>query len=247
LLTYETHTEYNGNHTQKIALIGDIHYDHAQFQKKFFKNTIKEINKQNNLSVIIMGDLVEAGTKTSIGSGVYDQKTNVTRQFRSVKKSIKKIAHKTIGAHSGNHDLRLYKDDGMDIVEILCEDLEIPYLNSFCTHNFKINDKNWRILTTHGSTGSKFLQTKMKSVMDLQTLYDADIYCYAHTHALFAWDRIRYNATRKMRRHFCLTGSFMDYIGTYAQEKGMFPEEYGYPIINFNKDGSVFFQLIRED
>lgn len=245
--TYTHELELKQKRKATIYFIGDIHYGSPVFREDLFTECIETIKKTNNSYVILMGDLLEVGTRNSVGDGVYTQTCNTDEQYDWIIQQFLPIKNKIIGCHTGNHEARVYKQDGFDLTKNLCRELDTPYLDSHTLHTFKIKDNyDFTILTMHGASGGRLIQSKMKSLMDFQNIYDADCYVMAHTHHCLTWDNPYYTRDRKKRRYFLLSGSFMDYIGSYAQNKGLLPAEAGYGYLTLHKD-RVDFDTVKEN
>lgn len=235
--TYKHNIRLKQNRNMKLFFIGDVHYGASTFREDMFQKAIQHIKGTNNSYVILMGDLLEVGTRTSVGDGVYTQDCTSTEQYEYIIDELSLIQNKIIGCHTGNHEARIYKQDGFDLTKQLCRELDIPYFDSHALNIFSIKGcYDFNVLTMHGVSGARLLQSKMKSLMDFQNIYDSDLYVMAHTHHCFTWNTPYYTRNGKKRRYFLLSGSFMEYIGSYAQSKGLFPSEAGYGYLTLFKD-----------
>ena len=230
----------------KLALLGDEHTGSLTWLKDFNYDAI-DLIKRNRMWWIGMGDPLEFATKASVGSGVYEQPLNPDEQKAEWIETHRKIRKRCLGIHDGNHNKR-NKELGMTETVNLCLALDMPFLASHAYHTVACGDKVWRILTTHGKGTSRKPENKINSCLDMQTAYpEADIYAMGHVHRLEYKQKyqnkivINENEQRMAREHeatYILTGSFMDYIGSYAQEDGYQPEPAGYPVITFQPEGT---------
>lgn len=249
-ITEETYTSSKRN--QKVALIGDIHIASLTWLKEFTEWAFKFIQKQR-LLWIGMGDYMEYATKNSVGIGVYEQTMSPDMQKYTFKKYSKPVRKKNIGLHDGNHDKR-GKDTGMTELVNICESLDVPYLNSHVLHTFQVGDYEFKLLTTHGRSGAKLPHTKINSLKRLQDAYDsANVLAMGHVHRLEHKPEYRnyidvfdghQRVVHDHDKSLILTGHFMDYVGSYAQEMGLYPEPAGFPILTFRNDGSFDVELI---
>jgi hypothetical protein len=86
-----------------LLFFGDLHYGAPNCDIDRAKDMLGWALK-NRVYVLLMGDLLEAGTKTSVGTGVYDQIMNPQRQMEEVVTLLTPLAKAglIIGLHSGN-------------------------------------------------------------------------------------------------------------------------------------------------
>jgi hypothetical protein len=73
-------------------------------------------------------------------------------------------------------------------------------------------------------------------------IQEADIYLAGHCHSLYARKIKRYYYTNRRREKdvwFIMTGSFLEYEGSYAEEKLYEPQGVGCQEISIHKDGLV--------
>jgi len=86
-----------------VMFIGDIHYGSPQFDKARFLAML-EYCLHSKTYVLLMGDLIEVGTRNSVGAGVYEQECNADDQFTQMVKWLTPLAHAglILGTHMGN-------------------------------------------------------------------------------------------------------------------------------------------------
>ena len=105
---------------------GDLHAGSLTYNEKKALE-IRDYIKEENCIWIGMGDFVESATRHSVGSGVYQQKMNPNEQIKYLRNLLDPIKDKCMGIIKGNHEERIFKDDGVDIADIICYELGIPY------------------------------------------------------------------------------------------------------------------------
>ena len=212
----------------EILFFGDVHYGHPQCEEVKAKEMLRYAY-DNNMYVILMGDLLEAATRDSIGDSVYQQKLNPQRQMEEILKWLEPLAKKglIIGIHEGNHEYRITNATGVDITKIMAKMLHIPYLGYSCWSLLKAGQQNYSLYSTHGTTSSKFKHTKLKAVMDLTQWIDADIIAMGHVHSIVSEPVIKQSVNLKnkvvgeQKCYVVLTGSYLSWDSSYAQMKNM--------------------------
>ena len=153
---------------------GDIHYGHPQCKlQKAIGNL--EWAKEKNANIIPMGDLLESGTRESVGDSVYKQKLNPQEQMEKMIKILMPYKDLIIGMHSGNHEQRITKMTSIDVTKIMARLLGVNYLGYSCWNLLRVGKINYTMYSTHGSSGARFKHTKLKAVADLTGWIKADI------------------------------------------------------------------------
>lgn len=226
-----------------LVPIGDLHYGAPNCDIEKVKRTL-EFCRKRNAWILLMGDLLEAATRYSVGAGVYEQVANPQEQLEFLVELFEPYKDLIIGSHDGNHCFRITKETGVNIMKVFCKMLGIRYLGYSINHCLRVGSQRYIIYSTHGSSGATLRHTKIKKVLDIAQWNKADAYLYAHVHTLEArFDEYReYDARNKMMvtktRVFCLTGSFLNYDGSYADMKNYAPEKTG--VINLHLNGEKF-------
>jgi UDP-2,3-diacylglucosamine pyrophosphatase LpxH len=229
----------------RISCLGDVHFGSKECDEKLFKDKVEWISKQKDLGVILMGDLINAGTRASVGAGNYDDDYNPQEQYEKVLDILYPIKEKVLFTLQGNHEQRIYDLSSFDVTKMLSRELGVTYAkDGIGILKQRVNDQNYIVTATHGSTGAATVMGKMNGCLKLANYIDADIYCMGHVHALAHNVELyrRINLKNKMieekERHFVLTGSFLDWDSSYGERKGYSPMKKGMPTIHLR--GSKF-------
>lgn len=226
----------------KLSTLGDFHWGSPYCNGAAIKRAL-----ESSKNIILMGDLIECATRYSIGAGVYEQGLNAQEQVEQVLELLEPHKDKIIGLHSGNHELRVYRESGIDVSSMIARALDVPYLGYAGYIEIKTGKKLWSIYSTHGSTGAATTTGKMRKCHNLTDVARTDIYLMAHTHAL-AQERdnvgsIRYGRFTPVERHFVLTGSFLEY-GGYAEIKNYPRMDTGFAELTLKED-AVHVNLVK--
>jgi len=217
---------------------GDVHYGHPTANIVKAKSNLDYCVK-NNGYMIGMGDYLEAGTRDSVGDSVYMQKLNPQEQYEYMTEILRPVAKKglLIGLHIGNHEARIIKNTSVNLVKIMCKELKVPYLGSACWSIIYVGNQSYTLYSLHGKTGAKFIYTKLKVIVDISHNFMADIMAMGHTHDIDTSstyvqevDRKRKMVTEHKKYHI-LTGHYLGYDDSYAQEGGMSIGKIGSPKI----------------
>lgn len=220
----------------KIALWGDLHLGARGCDVALVKEHI-DYFAENNIYIIGMGDMLEASTKTSVGAGVYDQIYSTEVQKQYFLELIEPLDKKKLilGMHSGNHEHRIYKSAGDDVMSSMCMILGCYYLNDIQCFSIKVGNQTYSITTTHGSGSSKKFSTKIRRVRQLAERHLSDIVGYAHTHDIAIRPILRFDERdEEIRTFLCLTGGYLLYRNEYPEVQEYDPLVRGCVIFEFD-------------
>ena len=221
--------------------LGDSHVGSNDFNEEKFKETIEWIKTKKNVRVVLMGDLIDAGLKDSVGGGTFDNYIDPEQQIEYVMKSLMPIKDKIWCLISGNHEDRVRQRTGIDICKSMAKSLDVPYGNSTCFIKAKIGKINYIIYASHGNACSLTPAGKLNAITRLGTFTVADLILMGHVHELMnhTTDYFRVDIGNKMivqdKKHYVITGHFLKY-GGYAQQKNMFPGKSGVAKILLNPE-----------
>lgn len=224
-----------------ILLMSDEHLGADNYNQKFHEKILEHAYNKD-WYILHLGDGIESATRNSVGAGVYSQEEIIDKQMSNWISLYQPFVDKGkfIGAHCGNHEMRAMNDEGIDIMRQMCRQMGAKYLGIGKTHLIRVGKQNYTMYTTHGSSGAKMPHTKIKGCLDLEKVIDTEIYAMGHLHQLSHHVRNFYAVNKVKRKvetnskHFILTGSYLDYPGSYAQVKCMEPARMGSPILRLS-------------
>lgn len=225
----------------KLLLIpfGDVHLGHPTCNVDKVKKTLKFI-EDTDCKVILMGDLLECANKGSVGAGWVEQTMSPQEQLHEWMELLAPIKDKILILLTGNHELRAWKDTGFDPSAVLAKLLDVPYGGYAAMLYVRVGKQGYVIHAQHGSSGARYTHTKLQAAKRTATHTAADLYLYGHVHSLVAdsedkryYDK-RLKGIRVRKQYFVLTGSFVEYEGSYAQMKNYNPTRTGVANIVLN-------------
>lgn len=108
----------------KILALSDFHIGDQLCNLKLIRSVLEEVKNSDNTFVILNGDLMNNATKTSV-SDVYNEELTPMEQIVRLCDLLEGIKERILVISCGNHELRTYKNDGVDIIRLVARQLGI--------------------------------------------------------------------------------------------------------------------------
>ena len=237
--------------TLHILPLADAHImdPHCAFDR--LQEKIAYIRDNDNVFCLLNGDLVDMSVRASIGD-VYGQTIPPMAALEQCVKIFGPISKKILCADEGNHELRIYKSDGILFTQLLCSQLGIQDRYSpasallfirFGEHRGKDRQHGRKVCYTvycvHGSGGGKKEGGKAQRLADLAGIIDADVYVHSHTHMPIIMKERFYRVSAAnssvslVDKLFVNTGAMLEY-GGYGEMQSFKPASLDTPIIHLD-------------
>ena len=171
--------------------------------------------------VLLLGDALDAGLDRGMQ---FDNKLNPDTQIEELKKVLKGLDVRT--ALTGNHEVRFFKNAGINIYKVLGYPQE---------HELMID--NCSFYMSHGKSAARNPLTEFTKFYEV---VDADIIALVHNHVLGVWNVWR----GKKRVVLCRTGSFIGYA-VYALDNGYAPTISGWIEVDTKSKVATCYALIN--
>lgn len=238
-----------------VYVLADLHIGDPHCVPSEVTRRIEEIKNDPYGLCILNGDLMNTALRNSV-SDVYGEKMKPMQQIIFLSDLLEPIAGKIIGATTGNHESRVYRTDGVDIMRLVCREIGIEdkynpdgvfiFLRfgtrAAGTQHRKEgrNPRQWyTIYATHGSGGGRKEGAKAIRLADMAAICDADVYCHAHTHLPMIMKEDFYRtdtsncAVHKVCKLFVNTAAALTY-GGYGQAQEFKPASVHNPVIHLD-------------
>lgn len=237
----------------ELNVIGDLHIGDKACDRKLIQQRIDHIHDTENAYCILNGDLMNTATKTSV-SDCYAERLSPMQEIEECCNLLFPIKDKIVSMQDGNHERRVYRQDGVDISRLIARELGIE--DRYCAEgNFiflrfgstsdghketngsgKSRMVCYTIYATHGSGGGRKEGSKINRLADMESIVDADVYIHSHTHlpmvlkeSFFRAD-IRNSTVSSVDKLFVNTSACLNY-GGYGQTGEFKPSSKDTPII----------------
>lgn len=194
------------------------------------KAEINYILETPNTYAIILGDLCDCAQKMpgKKGPSVFLQSLPPQDQVELAIELLQKLAEKKkiLGIHAGNHELWIFELTGIDIVKIIADRLNVPYLGPACDTTIHLYGKDGKsqkylIYSQHGNSSAKLKHTKLGALIAATKDIFADLFLWGHVHQIAAVKGGKRWNGHQIKCYYVLCGHFLKWEGSYAQMFGM--------------------------
>lgn len=224
----------------KLLGIADIHIGSPQSHLNKLINVLKTTDDRTFF--LFLGDILDNAIIDSVGD-VYEQTDSPQGALKEFIRILDSIKERTLGVIQGNHEHRTKKRVGIDILEILCTERNIPYSPDILVLDLAVGTNarrgtkrriQYTIVAGHGYSASRSVGGKITAngrIIDV--VVNGDIYLTAHTHQPSVLKLARFEADTRnkklLQREFFLVTvpSWLGYE-EYAAQRFMHPSAGGY-------------------
>lgn len=220
-----------------IYCISDSHIGSNVFNKKFFEYCLDVIDKDKHEKVVYLnGDILEVGSR-SVGNSAFKQRINVNEQLEIAIDYLKPFSSFIRGVTKGNHDSkRILKDFDFDLTQVLASSFGCNSVSQL-KDTLVINDREYNIFATHGKgSAPKQPHLALGKVMRETGYVNADLVFYGHIHRSGFVQSVNVVGDEYKRKSFVLSGHFLSYRDSYAEEMGLKPIPESFTRVNVDKD-----------
>jgi UDP-2,3-diacylglucosamine pyrophosphatase LpxH len=226
------------NDYSEVMFLGDLHLGSPQCDKQRFMDNIA-FCLRHGIYIMLMGDMVEAATRHSVGAGVYEQENPCQSQHEQLVEWLRPLAEKKLilGALQGNHSERIYKESGVNIVKAFCRELRVPYLGDACWSAFHVGNETYSVYSLHGRSNARFDGTALLAVERISTSFFADLVAHAHMHkcvsSIVVMQKTKNGLVTEHKKHLLITGGYLRYDNSYGAAMGLPISKLGSPKVRF--------------
>jgi hypothetical protein len=207
--------------------LSDIHIGHADFDKKYFEDTVAWIKKKKAVTCFV-GDMIDA-------IGIHDRRFEpksidpfflpyldnlFQKQVEVFLDLVSSIKDQILWVMTGNHETTIKKYKTYDAIERIAKALEVPILTDpgftglrFNVHGGICNLKMW---ASHGCfLGGRYVGGKVNRLKQMAEFFPGcDIYLAGHTHDKWVNEGHQVQLSKNLkivekRCYFANTGAFM--------------------------------------
>ena len=181
----------------RIYILSDLHIDDPNADMDVIHERVRQITDDPRGLCILNGDIMNTAVRSGV-SDIYGEVLPPMEQIKMAVTLFTPIKDRIIGADTGNHENRVYKTDGIDMMRFVCRDLGIEerYAPEGVLIFLRFGNKppgmrsNGRgkqrfvyvVYATHGTGGGRKEGAKAIRLADMAGIVDADCYIHSHSH-----------------------------------------------------------------
>lgn len=223
----------------RIIPISDVHIGDKLTNYKLLKEVLETIKDTPNVYTIINGDFCNTALKNS-KSDIYSEELTPMQEINRMLELLTPIKEKILVIGTGNHESRITKETGIDVVKLVAKQLGIEdrYADSWWYLFLRFGEKqkgrkipvSYQISGYHGSGGGRKIGSKANRLEEMSQTVIADLYIMSHTHKPLSTKGAIYipdygnNTLNKKQLYYLMTNSFLDY-GGYGEVLGFAPTD----------------------
>lgn len=183
------------NKDVEIITISDLHIGDPLFDKAHFMTMRNYIRDTENAYCILNGDLINNATKNSV-SDSYGEELSPMQQIALLIDYLQPIKDKILIATNGNHEMRSYKESGIDIMALVMRELGLKdrysedayylFLYFGTKASGRVTDMVYTIYGKHGLGSGGTSGGKINKLIKMAETCYADLYITSHLHQTIA-------------------------------------------------------------
>ena len=221
-----------------ICPIADVHLGSAEFDEKKFVDILKYIKSEQNIRVVLAGDLLNNSTRSSIAN-VFQETMRPMKQKERMIELLEPIKDRILCAVSGNHERRSGKDADNDPTydimrclgkqDVYRENMSFLHIQMGNAKNNGETNPAYMVGITHGAGGGSTIGASVnRSEKFAWAIEGLDVLITGHTHKPSVAPTYRLVTdprTGKVylrKTYVVVCSSWLNY-GGYAMEKMMPP------------------------
>lgn len=170
--------------------ISDVHYGAAECMESEFQAYLKKIKDDPNAAVLLGGDLINNGIKSSV-TNVYEEKYTPHQQKKDMIELLDPIKHKIAAIVRGNHEYRTVKESCVDVMDDMACRLglvdeyagDAAFIKLSVGKKYNQKPATYSVYLSHGSGGGALLGSGISRQDTYQmSIEGVDISVTGHTH-----------------------------------------------------------------
>lgn len=203
-----------------IFPLSDLHLGSPNCDLEYFEywKEIFDGTRTKHKIIYLLGDLIDM---QSLRIGAWEQDLSANEQICELVDLLKPYKKYVNYMTSGNHEKRPKKDYNIDVSKLISDILDVPYNKSDFFDKLKINNKEFMVYGKHGTKFSQRLELAEGGMIRDTNNIIADLLLQGHNHYLSYFNRPIRTKNGIKRKHYAFTGHFLEYTGSYANEKNL--------------------------
>lgn len=258
----------------RLVVLSDAHRGNPLFSEPHFMRAVSFIKDNPDVYAICNGDLNESAIRTSKGE-IFKQAGTPQDQRDWMIERLSPIKDKILGMTTGNHELRIWNDVGVDLSKDIAKELHVPYRAEGLMMKFSIGCGNshhpnspyvfW-VYQTHGYGGARTKGAKAVKVERLSAWLQSDLYVMSHDHEVNVAPVVslhtdkrtyeekdkngeptgfRYGRMKAQRKMLLKANAFLKW-GGYSEMGGYAPVDLSVPTVGLLTPSSPWWEMVPD-
>jgi len=173
----------------KLWFLADLHLQSLFVDERLFQDTIDCISKEEDSLAILNGDLLDVALFDSIADA-YSVKMNVQASIEKLINLLQPISSKILLVVSGNHEDRIRRRVGVDLLQLISNSFNVPYSSVSGLVDIVIpasdhpsRSYSYVFYITHGMGGGRRPGSVLNNLELSQLIVEGcDMYVWGHSH-----------------------------------------------------------------
>ena len=214
-----------GDKAVGILCMGDTHIGATDTDYPALEQAIEYLQR-DNVYCLQVGDLLQMDLHDFLKFELAAQQP-IPEQLKGASHFLKQISEKCVGLCSGNHDERVLKRTGIDVIDYVMANAgcHVPYHPTQLTINMSVGDHSYRFCVRHSVLGNSATNPAHGCVRWMQQCNDGDVDAVIAGHKHQSAN-MRVKVTGRWRWAVQLGAFPHGSLGTYALTKGFADKDY---------------------
>jgi 3',5'-cyclic AMP phosphodiesterase CpdA len=168
--------------------VGDLHIGDPGARIDLFQNLVEQVKNNENEYLILLGDLVNNGIKSSV-TNTYEETLPPGEQKRLVITMLRPVADKILGIVGGNHEHRTKREVDQDIsLDIaLALGIEDRYDPNHLIIDLLVGESRYVFYVFHGHSATRLPGGTINAYQQVQwNIFGVDAFVHGHSHIPYA-------------------------------------------------------------
>lgn len=171
--------------------LSDLHIGSREFEEGLFNQFVRSILKEENRYCVIVGDVIDNGTKNSV-TGPYGATMQPREQRKYAEELLYPLKDRILGMVGGNHERRAAKESDADPAELIAERLDIweRYRSGTAFIQVDLGQRKngeerapkYCIAISHGTSGGALMGAGLNKADQFAIASGADLVIMGHSH-----------------------------------------------------------------
>lgn len=212
-----------------IVPFSDFHIGHKNYQEKYVKDALKFVDaNRDRCRIVLLGDLLESATKTSVGKSVYEENMSTDKQLDRCVQLFKPYSDLIDLVIQGNHESRISEMTSIEMMKLFSKQLGIE--NKYNEYNgivnFGVGKYNYSAYCWHGAGGGVKEASAYNALLGMRNKAMCNMYFMGHTHKRVDFEKViqvpslQNDKTVDLKQLFVNTGTALECAGGYGDMKG---------------------------